>query len=301
MNFRPQNLSEFVGQDALRPVLQNAIVQAKSGRRLFGPTLLYGGPGLGKSSLAAVIAMETATKLLSYTGSVSWTGPKIKKLLLNLDVRGYKPGGVWQEGATRYTLFFDEIHANHPSSWEAWYSPLEDLEIRDNGKAFWLPDIQFIFATTLPTKLPKPFLDRLPLQLHLEPYTVDDLCKIVSRLQPKMPSNNVENIASRSCGVARLAINYAQAVADYPGGLEWLTIMGIDQDGLTTFHRKYLAVLDKVEGRTISLSALASVLREAPAVVQLFEEELLRQGRIEIGPHGRSLATVREPGGKIRE
>lgn len=301
MNPRPQSMSDYIGQSGIRPVIQNAIDLAKSGKRLFGPALFYGGPGLGKSSLAVVVSNETKTKLLSYTGSKDWTGTRVKKELLNLDVRGYGPGGKWQEGAIRYTLFIDEIHAIHPTAFESLYSPIENLEVQDSGTVYWLADIQWIFATTSPAKLPKPFLDRLSLQLHLEPYTVADLCTMIHRLHPAMDKDTVTAVAERSCGVARLAIGYAQSVEDYPGGLDWFSIMKIDQFGLTEFQRQYLAVLERAEGRSISLSQLASVLRESPAVVQMAEEELLRQCRIEIGPHGRSLAMIGHEGGKLRD
>jgi len=293
-------MSEYIGQSSIRPVVENALRLAKTGKRLFPNTLLYGGPGLGKSSLASVIATECNYKLLSYTAGRDWTGVRLKKELLNIDVRGYGKGGKWQPGANRYALFIDEIHCLHPSGFEALYSPLEDLEVHDNGTVYWLADMVFIFSTTNPASLPKPFIDRLPLQLHLSPYTVDDLCKIVGRLHPHMPKDVVAEIAKRSCGVARLAINYSQSVEDYPGGLEWFDIMKISPDGLTEWHLKYLDVLQNAEGRPVSLSAMASVLRETPNVVRMMEEELIRQNRIAVTPHGRILTECEVRGPKLR-
>lgn len=300
MTIRPQNMSEFIGQSGIRPVLENSIALAKAGKRLFGPALFYGGPGLGKSSLAACVSNETGTKLLTYTGGKDWTGVRLQRELLNLDVRGYGPGGVWQEGAIRYTLFFDEIHAIHSSAFDALLSPIENQEVHDCGVIYWLADIQWIFATTAPARLPKPFLDRLILQLHLEPYTPDELYQIVRRVHPNMLSETISEITQRSCGVARLALNYAASIADYPGGLEWFDIMHIDSSGLGKFHRAYLAVLEAAGNRPVSLSQLASVLRESSAVIQMTEEELLRQGRISISPGGRALVTAAR-GPKLHE
>lgn len=290
MGIRPTTMLEFIGQSQIRPVVQNAIDQAKAGKRLVPPTLLFGGPGLGKSALASVIAHDTDTRLMMYTGGKDWTGVRVRKELLNLDVRGYGPGGVWQPGATKYTCFFDEVHALNVNAYEAFFWPLETLEVHD-GETFWLPDIQFVFATTDPS-LPKPFLDRIPLQLHLEPYCHEDLCRIVTRIHPHMAKGIVAEVARRSCGVARLAINYSTAVDEYPGGLEWFDIMGIDSSGLTEGHRKYISVLEGAEGRPLSLPTLSSIMRENVPTIRLLEEELLRQGRINITVHGRSLMTA---------
>jgi Holliday junction DNA helicase RuvB len=291
---RPANLSEYIGQSDIRPVLENAIRLAKTGKRLFPNTLLYGGPGLGKSSLAAVLAREAGLILLNYTAGKDWTGVRLKHELLNLNVKGYGPGGKWQAGAPRYLLFVDEVHCFHSTAYEALYSPLEDLEVHDNGTVYWLPDTSFVFATTKPSTLPKPFLDRLSLQLHLSPYSVEELGQIIRRLHPGMTPGVVAEVAKRSCGVARLAINYAQSVEDYPGGLDWFSIMKIDEAGLNEWHRRYLEVLERADGRPVSLTALASVLRETPDVVKMLEEELVRQDRIIVTAHGRLLAGVIE-------
>lgn len=293
VNLRPQDFSEYVGQSDIMPVIHNAIRLAKEGKRLFAPTLLYGGPGLGKTSLVGCIGREIGLKVVSYVGSKDLTGAKVKQDLLNLPIHGYTDHGVWQPGATKYLVFIDEIHAAHSSLFDQLLNPIENLEVTDSsGNLYWLPDISFIFATTEPATLMRicrPFMDRLTLQLHLTPYTVDDLCKIVARLHPKMEKSMVEDIARRSCGVARHAVNYSQAVEDYPGGLSWFDILGITPDGLHEYHRQYLKVLEDAGGKAVSLNGLSSVLREIPSVIMLWEEELLRQDRIEVTAHGRLL------------
>ena len=294
MNIRPQDFSQYVGQSDIMPVIHNAIRLAKEGTRLFPPTLLYGGPGLGKTSLVGCIGKEIGLKVMSYVGSKDLTGTKIKQDLLNLDVRGYTDNGIWQPGATRYLVFIDEIQAADRSLTGELLTAIESLEVTDaSGNLYWLADISFIFATTEPATLMRicrPFMDRLTLQLHLTPYREEELCQIVARLHPKMKADIVADIARRSCGVARHAVNFSQAVEDYPGGLSWFAIMGIDEFGLTESHRKYLKVLEDAGGRAVSLSGLASVLRELPSVVMLWEEELIRQDRILVTPHGRLLA-----------
>ena len=294
MNIRPQDFSQYVGQSDIMPVIHNAIRLAKEGTRLFPPTLLYGGPGLGKTSLVGCIGKEIGLKVMSYVGSKDLTGVTMKRDLLNLDVRGYTANGIWQPGAIKYLIFIDEIHAAHSSIFDQLLTPIENLELTDaSGNLYWLADISFIFATTEPATLMRicrPFMDRLTLQLHLTPYREEELCQIVARLHPRMNADVVADIARRSCGVARHAVNYSQAVEDYPGGLSWFAIMGIDEFGLTESHRKYLKVLEDAGGRAVSLSGLASVLRELPSVVMLWEEELIRQDRILVTPHGRLLA-----------
>ena len=294
MNIRPQDFSQYVGQSDIMPVIHNAIRLAKEGTRLFPPTLLYGGPGLGKTSLVGCIGKEIGLKVMSYVGSKDLTGTKIKQDLLNLDVRGYTDNGIWQPGATRYLVFIDEIQAADRSLTGELLTAIESLEVTDaSGNLYWLADISFIFATTEPATLMRicrPFMDRLTLQLHLTPYREEELEQIIKRLHPKMKADIVADIARRSCGVARHAVNFSQAVEDYPGGLSWFAIMGIDEFGLTESHRKYLKVLEDAGGRAVSLSGLASVLRELPSVVMLWEEELIRQDRILVTPHGRLLA-----------
>jgi Holliday junction DNA helicase RuvB len=297
-SLRPQTLTEFVGQDALRPVIQNAIDKANNRGKLVGPVILLGGPGLGKTTLAGIIARATGTKLLSYTGNKEMNAAYINRELLNIDVRGYGPGGVWSPGAQKFSLFVDEIHRMDKHSFESWYEPTESLEVHTDGRVFWLPDIQFLFATTDPN-LPKPFMDRIPMKLHLEPYTVDDLCRIIRRLHPAMKLNIIRAIAERSCGVARLAINYSAEVDDYPGGLAWFDVMRIDRDGLGAWHKKYLDILENAD-KPLSLSVMASVLRENVQTVRMLEEELLRQQKITIGPAGRSLVgTAQARGPKL--
>jgi Holliday junction DNA helicase RuvB len=301
INTRPQDFSEYVGQSDIMPVIQNAIRLAKEGKRLFAPTLLYGGPGLGKTSLVGCIGREIGLKVVSYVGSKDLTGTKMKQDLLNLDIKGYTDHGVWQPGATKYLVFIDEIHAAHSSLFDQLLNPIENLEVTDSsGNLYWLPDISFIFATTEPATLMRicrPFMDRLTLQLHLTPYNNGELEQIIKRLHPKMKADIVADIARRSCGVARHAVNYSQAVEDYPSGLEWFSIMGIDESGLHEEHRKYLKVLEDAGGRAVSLPGLSSVLREIPSVILLWEEELLRQDRIFISTHGR-LLTAKGRGGK---
>jgi Holliday junction DNA helicase RuvB len=301
INTRPQDFSEYVGQSDIMPVIQNAIRLAKEGKRLFAPTLLYGGPGLGKTSLVGCIGREIGLKVVSYVGSKDLTGTKMKQDLLNLPIHGYTDHGVWQPGATKYLVFIDEIHAAHSSLFDQLLSPIENLEVTDSsGNLYWLPDISFVFATTEPATLMRicrPFMDRLTLQLHLTPYSDEELEQIIKRLHPKMGADIVADIARRSCGVARHAVNYSQAVEDYPGGLSWFSIMGIDESGLHEEHRRYLKVLEDAGGRAVSLPGLSSVLREIPSVILLWEEELLRQDRILVSTHGR-LLTTKGRGGK---
>ena len=292
MNFRPQKLDQFIGQeDGIKPILRKAIERAKQGK-LLPSMLLFGSGGTGKTTLSKVLANEANYEYVNITAARDTTPQKLRYMLLSLDIRGYKPNGLWQKGAKKYVFFIDEAHVLATNTYESvLYSSIEDLELHLANVTHWLPDITFILATTSPNVLPFPLLTRLPLQLHLTPYGNEDITTIILKSYPKMPLDMAKEVANRSRGIPRLALSYACQVELCDYSLTALDLMGVDQEGLTELDRSYLAALAKGDGKGMSISTLSSMVREDPKVlVSMVEPYLLFLGKVQIGNHGRLLA-----------
>jgi len=301
MNLRPQALENFVGQENLKPLIMAAIAKTKTDGKLWPNTLLFGPSGVGKTTLSRIICNEIDYTWTAITASKELTPPVLRRMLLNLDCRGYGPGGVWQPGAKKHLVFIDEVAELKLSVWESvLYNATEDLQVYDEGgTVYWLPDMALICATTAPYALPTPALGRLSLQLHLQPYSVADLITMISRLYPSMTTDIAEEVARRSRGIARLALNFADGVNDH--GLAWFDVLGVNSQGLNGLDLSYLDALASANGKSMSLNSIANVVRESPKTLAAFvEPELLRLGLISIDAHGRALVGLGR-GAKIRE
>jgi len=205
---------------------------------------------------------------------------------MGLDVTGYDEGGTPGPGAAKHLIFIDEVH--ELPDFEVFYPVLEDRTVNPDpyGGASWIPMTTFIFATTDPFKLPKPFVDRLPLQLRLDPYADDEIEAIVKFNHPKLTKPEIKAIAARSRGVARVAVNFADSVAVH--GLSYFDAMEIDDRGLTRLDRDVLAALDRAK-RPVSLSTLAAMVKENPTTIaNVVEPYLLSMGLMEITSRGRA-------------
>jgi len=301
VNLRPQTLEDFVGQENLKPLIMAAISKTKTNNKLWPNTLLFGPSGVGKTTLARIICNEIGYIWTSITASKELTPPMLRRLLLNLDCTGYGAGGVWQPGAKKHMIFIDEVAELKLSVWESvLYNATEDLQVYDeSGTIYWLPDLAVICGTTAPYVLPSPALGRLRLQLHLQPYSVADLVAMIRRIYPHMTPDIAKEVAQRSRGIARLALNYADGVNDH--GLTWFDVLGVNSQGLNELDLSYLAVLTSANGKGMSLNSIANVVRESPKTLAAFvEPELLRLGMIEINAQGRTLCGEGR-GPKIRD
>ena len=279
------------------PLVKAAIDNCNSTGKLFSHTLMFGPAGTGKTTLAMLVAKALNYEFISLVASKTMTVATLSKILLDLDVQGYGPGGQWKPGAKKFIVFLDECAALKQDVWESLlYTSCEDFELHnEKGVTFWLPDFALLCATTDPYQLPVPALSRLTLKLHLEPYSIEELCLIVARVYPNMTAKLVNAVAMRSRGIARIALSHADGVNDH--GMNWFKVCSVDERGLNDLDRAYLHAL---ESGPLSLNTVANIVRESPkTLTAMVEPELLRMGLISIGREGRCLNSEGR-GNKVR-
>jgi Holliday junction DNA helicase RuvB len=292
---RPHDFSEFVGQDSIKPLLMGMIDQCNKTHKPLGHVLEFGPAGVGKSLLASLCADALeGYKFIPLVASKEWTPDTLRKILLDLPIEGYSKvtnDGKWIPGAERYLVFIDECSEIRNDVWTSvMLSAMQDSEVSSGAVVSWLPEITFFFATTDPYRIPSAALSRMSLQLHLEPYSVNDLTAIIARVYPDMDKLLMKTVAQRSRGIARLALNYAAGVNDH--GLEFFQACRIDQEGLTELDRKYIAALESGKGAPMALGTIANIVCENARTLQTFvEPELIRLGKISVGAHGRQMST----------
>ncbi len=300
---RPSTLSEYVGQKALCDKLQVPLQAAKGRNEPCEHVLLYGPPGLGKTTLAHIIANEMNSKLVATSGpSLTRTGD-LMGILTNLN-----------EGDV---LFIDEIHRLGPAIEEFIYPAIEDFKVDfvvDKGafaKVINVPLKRFtlVGATTRAGLLSAPLRDRFGLFYHLDFYPVDELAEIVMRsaglLNTGINHDSATVIAGRSRGTPRIANRLLRRVRDYAAvksdgsvtpELSSLALdkEGIDSQGLDSLDRKLIKVIvEFYKGGPVGIEALAATLsEEIDTLVDMVEPYLLKIGFVQRTPRGR-MATAR--------
>ncbi len=298
LTLRPKKLSEFVGQDKIKENLRIFLKAAQGRNESIEHVLLYGSPGLGKTTLAHVIANELDANIRVTSGPVIEKSGDLAAILTNLN-----QGDI---------LFIDEIHRLNKTIEEILYPAMEDYALDiiigkgPSAKTLRidLPRFTIIGATTKISLLSSPLRDRFGMTYHLDFYEPKDIKKIIDRsakiLNIDLPHDSAEEIAKRSRRTPRVANRLLKRVRDYcqvegNGDInlnycqQAFKLLEVDDLGLDWVDRKIIEVIiDKFNGGPVGLSAIAAAAAEDIATVEeVYEPYLMQLGFLDRTPRGR--------------
>jgi Holliday junction DNA helicase RuvB len=298
LKLRPRRLQEFIGQAKVKENLSVAIEAAKSRQEPLDHVLLYGPPGLGKTTLATIIANELGVDYQQTSGPVLQIKGDLTAILTNV--------------REKQVLFFDEVHRLQPALEEILYSALEDYKLdliigqgpSARTHTMEIPPFTFVAATTRAGLLSAPLRSRFGIVLRLEFYTTGDLAVIVERsaeiLGIKVDKAGANEVAGRARGTPRIANRLLRRVRDFaqvrgaghidlPTAQAALAMLEVDRHGFDEVDRRLLlTIIEKYQGGPVGLNTLAAALaEEADAIEDIYEPFLIQIGFLNRTPRGR--------------